>query len=82
MTSAIVVLDQPHGIADGVAAVAQAVATAVLGPCRPKRIETLPLAALTISLGTVNGLTRPGAALVEDACSAPPASRGRRCRCR
>ena len=38
--------------------VAQAVATAVFGPCRPNRIETLPLAALTISLGTVNGLTR------------------------
>ena len=37
---------------------AQAVATAVLGPWMPKRIETFPLAALTIRRGTVNGLTR------------------------
>src|SRR5687767_9724059 len=40
------------------APVAQAVATAVLGPWMRKRIETLPLAALTIRRGTVNGLTR------------------------
>ena len=46
--------------------VAQAVATAVLGPLRWKRIETLPLAALAISRGTVNGLTAADAALVED----------------
>src|SRR5207244_3191240 len=39
--------------------VAQAVATALLGPLRLKRIETFPLAALVIRRGTVNGLTRP-----------------------
>ena len=42
------------------AAEAQAVATAEFGPCRPQRIETWPLAALTISLGIVNGLIRDG----------------------
>ena len=42
---------------------AQAVATAVFGPRRPKWIETLPLAALTISLGIMNGLTRVGPAV-------------------
>ena len=30
----------------------------MLGPLMPNRIETLPLAALAISRGTVNGLTR------------------------
>ena len=42
------------------AAVAHAVATADAGPRRPYLIDTFPLAALTISRGTVNGLTRPG----------------------
>ena len=42
------------------AAEAQAVATAEHGPCRPQRIETWPLPALTISLGMVNGLIREG----------------------
>ena len=42
------------------AAEAQAVATAEFGPRRPQRIETWPLAALTISLGIVNGLIRDG----------------------
>jgi len=39
--------------------VAHAVATAVLGPRMPNRIDTFPDAALTINRGTVNGLTRP-----------------------
>src|SRR4051812_15236010 len=42
------------------AAEAHAVATADVGPRRPHRIETWPLAALTISLGIVNGLIRDG----------------------
>ena len=42
------------------AAEAQAVVMAELGPFSPKRIETLPAAALHISLGIVNGLTRSG----------------------
>jgi hypothetical protein len=39
--------------------VAHAVATVVFGPLMWNRIETLPLAALAIRRGTVNGLTRP-----------------------
>ena len=46
--------------------VAQAVATAVLGPLRWKRIETFPLAALAIRRGTVNGLTRLTPRAIED----------------
>ena len=42
------------------AAEAHAVATAEHGPCSPQRIETWPLAALTISLGITNGLIRDG----------------------
>ena len=42
------------------AALAQAVATAVLGPRRPYWIETWPLAALTISLGMVKAETLSG----------------------
>jgi hypothetical protein len=45
------VLDESAGVADRVGAVAHAVATAVFGPLRPNMIETLPLAALTISRG-------------------------------
>ena len=39
------------------AALAQAVATAKFGPLMPYRLETWPLAELTISLGIVNGET-------------------------
>ena len=42
------------------AALAQAVATAVFGPRRPYWIETCPLAALTISLGIVKAETLSG----------------------
>ena len=44
------------------AADAQAVATAVFGPMRPKWIEMLPEAALAIILGMTNGLIRFGPA--------------------
>src|SRR3954469_12823283 len=50
------------------AADAQAVATAEFGPRRPHRIETWPLAALTISLGIVNGLIRDGPLVIIAEC--------------
>ena len=50
------------------AAEAQAVATAEHGPCRPQRIETWPLAALTISLGITNGLIRDGPFCIITVC--------------
>ncbi len=39
--------------------VEHAVEMALFGPLSPNLIETLALAALVISFGTVNGLTRP-----------------------
>ncbi len=42
------------------AAEAQAVATAEHGPLSPQRIDTCPLAALTMSFGMTNGLIRDG----------------------
>ncbi len=42
------------------AALAHAVATAVLGPCKPYWIDRYPLAALTIIFGTRNADTRSG----------------------
>src|ERR1700677_5000141 len=50
------------------AALAQAVATAEFGPRRAQRIDTWPLAALTISLGIVNGLIRDGPLVIIAAC--------------
>ena len=46
------------------AAEAQAVATAVLGPHSPKWMETLPAAALAIIFGMTNGLILPGPPLM------------------
>ncbi len=50
------------------AAEAQAVATAEHGPFNPQRIETWPLAALTISLGITNGLIRDGPFCIITVC--------------
>src|SRR4051794_21791305 len=50
------------------AAEAQAVATAEFGPRSPQRIEIWPLAALTISLGMVNGLIRDGPLVIIAEC--------------
>ena len=50
------------------AAEAQAVATAEHGPFKPQRIETWPLAALTISLGITNGLIRDGPFCIITVC--------------
>ena len=50
------------------AAEAQAVATAEHGPFSPQRIETWPLAALTISLGITNGLIRDGPFCIITVC--------------
>ena len=50
------------------AAEAQAVATAEQGPFNPQRIETWPLAALTISLGMTNGLIRDGPFCIITVC--------------
>ena len=53
------------------AAEAQAVATAVFGPHRPKWIEMLPAAALAIILGMTNGLIRPGPPCDDSGRAAP-----------
>src|SRR6266478_396417 len=50
------------------AADAHAVATAEHGPRKPQRIETWPLAALTISLGITNGLIRDGPFCIITVC--------------
>jgi hypothetical protein len=41
-------------------AVEQAVATAVFGPISPYSMEMVPVPALPIIFGMVNGLSRPG----------------------
>ena len=50
------------------AAEAHAVATAEHGPFNPQRIESWPLAALTISLGITNGLIRDGPFCIITVC--------------
>ncbi len=50
------------------APLAQAVEMAVFGPLSPNSMERLPAAALTIILGTVKGLTRPGPPSMKRVC--------------